>query len=141
MDENLEDKLNEYFSEMVIYKEMKNNFFSSLSLPSFLRDWLLKKFEDDDGQFDADEVSEFIKNYIPRKDDWISIKDRIITEHEKVKFLTKITVDIDIRSGEISFALPDFGLSNKETMIEPNVWDVIKDDLVNGKENRKVVIN
>lgn len=139
MDENLEDKLNEYFSEMVIYKEMKNNFFSSLSLPSFLRDWLLKKFEDDDGQFDADEVSEFIKNYIPRKDDWISIKDRIITEHEKVKFLTKITVDIDIRSGEISFALPDFGLSNKETMIEPNVWDVIKDDLVNGKETWGVV--
>ena len=35
------DKLRDYFDEMVVYKDLKNNnFFSSLGLPAFLRDYL-----------------------------------------------------------------------------------------------------
>ena len=42
------EKLRDCFDEMVVYKNLKkNNFFASLSLPAFLRDWLLKKFEDE----------------------------------------------------------------------------------------------
>ena len=64
------EKLRECFDEMVVYKDLKkSNFFSALSLPSFLRDWLLKKFEDEDGNFDIGEVSDFIHTYIPRKDE------------------------------------------------------------------------
>ena len=47
------EKLREYFDDMVVYKDLKNNsVFSSLGLPSFTRDWLLRKFEDDEGNFD-----------------------------------------------------------------------------------------
>ena len=98
------EKLRECFDEMVVYKDLKkSNFFSALSLPSFLRDWLLKKFEDEDGNFDIGEVSDFIHTYIPRKDEWISIKNRIIVENERVKFLTKISVDINIKNQEGQF--------------------------------------
>ena len=49
------DKLRDYFDEMVVYKDLKNNnFFSSLGLPAFLRDYLLKMFSDDFGNFDVD---------------------------------------------------------------------------------------
>ena len=107
----MQEKLRECFDEMVVYKDLKkSNFFSALSLPSFLRDWLLKQFEDDEGNFDIDEVSDFIKEYLPKKDDWISIKNRIILENERVKFLAKISVDINIKTEEITFSLPDFGL-------------------------------
>ena len=42
----MENKLRECFEDMVVYKDLKkSNFFSSLGLPSFLRDWVLKKFE------------------------------------------------------------------------------------------------
>ena len=42
------EKLRDCFDEMVVYKDLKkSNFFSALGLPSFLRDWLLKKFADD----------------------------------------------------------------------------------------------
>ena len=44
------DKLREYFDEMVVYKDLKNNFFSSLGLPAFLRDYLLKTFACDLGK-------------------------------------------------------------------------------------------
>ena len=64
----MESKLRECFDEMVVYKDLKrSNFFSSLGLPSFLRDWVLKKFEDDEGNYDIEEVTEFIQTYLPRK--------------------------------------------------------------------------
>jgi ATP-dependent Lon protease len=129
------EKLRNCFDEMVVYKDLKkNNFFSSLSLPSFMRDWLLKRFEDENGTFDSGELVEFVRTFLPRKDDWTAIKNRIIKDNERVKFLAKISADIDIRTGEVSFSLPDFGLTSKQTIIEDIVWDTCKDDLVRGRE-------
>jgi len=120
---------------MVVYKDLKKStFFSALSLPSFMRDWLLKRFEDESGHFDSDELVRFVRTYLPRKDDWTSIKNRVVIEHERVKFLAKISVDIDIKTGEVSFAMPDFGLSGKDTVIEEMVWESCKEDLVRGRE-------
>lgn len=136
----MEKILRDCFEEMVVYKDLrKSNFFSSLSLPSFLRDWLLKKFEDEDGEFQIEEVAAFINEFIPKKDDWVKIKNRIVIDNERVKFLTRISVDINIKNQEISFALPDFGLNNKETIIESIVWDRCKNELVKGKETWGVV--
>ena len=134
------EKLRECFDEMVVYKDLKkSNFFSALSLPAFLRDWLLKKFEDENGDFDIDDVSEFIQTYLPKKEDWMSIKSRLIMENEHIKILTKISVDINIKNQEITFSLPDFGLTNKETLIEPFVWEDCKDELVKGRDSWGVV--
>ena len=129
------DKLRERFDEMVIYKDLKtSNFFSALSLPSFMRDWLLSRFENESGTLDTDEFVAFINEYIPRKEDWIAIKDRIIKENERVKILSKICVEIEIRTGEVSFALPDFGLTSKQTIIEDTDWNEFKNELVKGRE-------
>ena len=129
------EKLRDNFDEMVVYKDLKKtNFFSALSLPSFMRDWLLRKFEDENGEFDKDDMARFVKKFIPRKDDWNAIKNRIVVEGDKVKFLAKVSVNIDIKTGEISFALPEFGLGFKETIIESGVWEECKDDLVKGRD-------
>ena len=129
------EKLRECFDEMVVYKDLKKtNFFSALSLPAFMRDWLLKKFENEDGEFDKEELVRFVKKFIPKKEDWIAIKNRIIIENENVKFLAKISVNIDIRTGDVSFALPDFGLGFKDTIIESHVWEDCKEDLVKGRD-------
>jgi len=129
------EKLRNCFDEMVVYKDLKkSNFFSALSLPSFMRDWLLKKFEDENGRFDSDELVRFVRTYLPRKDDWVAIKNQVVVEHERVKFLAKISVDIDIRTGEVSFSLPDFGLASNDTIIEDSVWQSYRDDLVRGRE-------
>lgn len=129
------EKLRNCFDEMVVYKDLKkSNFFSSLSLPSFMRDWLLKRFADENGSFEPTELAEFVKTYLPRKDDWTAIKNRIIKDNERVKFLAKISADIDIKTGEVSFSLPDFGLTGKQTVIEDMVWDACKDELLKGRE-------
>ena len=129
------EKLRNCFDEMVVYKDLKkSNFFSALSLPSFMRDWLLKKFEDENGYFDSDELVHFVHTYLPRKDDWTAIKNQVVIEHDRVKFLAKVSVDIDIKTGGVSFALPDFGLTGKDTIIEESEWQTCKEDLVHGRE-------
>lgn len=129
------EKLKDCFDEMVVYKDLKkSNFFSSLSLPSFMRDWLLKRFADENGSFDQVEMVEFVKTYLPRKDDWTAIKNRIIKDNERVKLLAKISVDIDINTSSVSFSLPDFGLTGKQTVIEDRVWDACKEDLIKRPE-------
>ena len=131
----MENKLKKIFSDMIVYKDLKNNnFFNALSLPSFMRDWLLRRFEDDDGKFDAEELSNFVRQFIPKKDDWKTIKSQIVMDNEHVKLLAKVSIEIDIANGSVSFSLPDFGLSAKETMIEDHVWQNCKDELVGGRE-------
>ena len=136
----MEEKLREYFENMVVYKDLKqSNFFKTMKLPSFLRDWLLKMFEDEDGNLDIEEVTDFVSTYLPNKTEWEAIKDRIVIDGEKVKLLTRISVSIDVSTQEVSFYLPDFGLRNKETIIEPNVWEKCRDELVKAKETWGVV--
>jgi ATP-dependent Lon protease len=96
-------------------------------------------FQDDEGKFDVEEITNFVHSYIPSKTDWIGIKNRIVVEGEKVKVLTRISVDINILTQEVTFSLPDFGLTNKETVIESYVWDQCKEDLVKAKETWGVV--
>ena len=103
------ERLRDCFDQMVVYKDLKkSNFISSFKLPSFMRDWVLKRFQDDDGVLDIEGATDFIKEFIPKKEDWKSIKNRVVNYQEQVKFLAKISVEIDIKTGSISFALPDF---------------------------------
>lgn len=129
------EKLREYFDDMVVYKNIKNtSFFSSINLPSFLRDYLIKIFQDDNGNIDYDGMSEFIATRIPKKENWIAIKEKIVIGGERVKFLARISVDISVANQSISFSLPDFGLTNRETVIEPHIWDEYKDELISSRE-------
>ena len=128
------------FDEMVLYKDLKkSNFISSFKLPSFMRDWVIKRFQDDDGVIDTDGAAMFISEFIPKKDDWKGILNRIVNFHESVKFLGKISVNINIKKQEVSFRLPDFGLDYKETIIPKNVWDNCCDELLKSEENWGII--
>ena len=73
------ERLRDAFDEMVLYKDLsKGNIITSFKLPSFMRDWVMKRFQDDDGQMDAEEASEFVQNFIPKKGEWKSIQNRIV---------------------------------------------------------------
>lgn len=134
--ENLKDA----FDEMVLYKDLKkSNFISSFKLPSFMRDWVIKRFQNDEGIIDTDGAAEFIREFIPKKDDWKGILNRVVNFHESVKFLGKISVNINIKKQEVSFRLPDFGLDYKETIIPKNVWDNCCDELLKSEENWGII--
>ena len=51
-----ENKLKQYYGDMLVYKSSGNSkFFSALSLPSFMRDWLVMRFSDSDGVINKQE--------------------------------------------------------------------------------------
>lgn len=59
---------------MLVYKSSANSkFFSALSLPSFMRDWLVMRFSDEQGNINKDEVSAYVKRVIPKKSSGMSI--------------------------------------------------------------------
>ena len=51
----------------------------------------------------SDELVQFVRTYLPCKDDWTAIKNKLIIENERVT-LAKVSVDIDIKTGEVSFS-------------------------------------
>jgi ATP-dependent Lon protease len=134
------NKLKDNFDEMVVFKDLqKNNFISSFKLPSFMRDWVLKRFQDDEGNIDVEESTSFIKEFIPKKEDWKSIKTRVVNQGEVVKFLAKISIDVDIKSQKLAFALPDFGLTYSNTLIPQDVWNLCSESLLKAEENWGIV--
>ncbi|MCL2743646.1 MAG: BREX system Lon protease-like protein BrxL [Planctomycetaceae bacterium] len=134
------EKLREYFDEMTVYKDLqKTNMFSALSLPSFMRDWILKRFEDNNGNFNADELSGFVQKNLPNKDKWLEIKDLLINEGQRVKFLAKIICDVNIATRDITFSLPDYGFTAKDSVIDRYIWDDCKHDLLGSRETWGVV--
>lgn len=53
-----EEKLKKYYGDMLVFKSSANSkFFSALSLPSFMRDWLVMRFSNSEGVIDKQEVS------------------------------------------------------------------------------------
>jgi len=105
----LDDKVRSVFSDMVVLKSPKRTeFFSNLSLPSYMRDWLVMKFSDEQGQIDSESVLKYIKKYIPNREDFEMLKYQL-TNGETVRFLARIRVSVNIKNGKTEFELPDFG--------------------------------
>ena len=105
----LEEKVREVFADMVVLKDpQRSQYFSNLSIPSYMRDWLVMKFSDDDGSIDYDSVRRYIKRYIPNRDDFEQYKFQMVNG-ETVQFLARVRVSVDVKRGKTMFELPDFG--------------------------------
>lgn len=66
MNDILEEKIHEVFEDMVVLKDPKRSeYFSKLSIPSYMRDWIVMKFSDEEGTIDYDSVRRYINRYIP----------------------------------------------------------------------------
>ncbi|MBQ3398888.1 MAG: BREX system Lon protease-like protein BrxL, partial [Synergistaceae bacterium] len=129
------DKIRSVFGDIAVYKDLRRtNFFTALSLPAFMRDWIIQKFSDAEGNYSIEEISAFVKDFVPGRDEWVSIKNRIILEGETVKFLAKLSADINIKTQDITFSIPAFGLTDKETYIDRQTWQKYSRQLSAGRE-------
>lgn len=136
-----EDKLRDVFADMVVLKNpQRAGFFKDLRLPSFMRDWIVMKFSDDDGEIDTDRVQKYIKRYVPSKEDFEYMKFQL-TNGEPVTILTRIRVSVDIKSGNTMFEMPDFGdmKSGAGGVIEKSVVEKWQDSLLKESENWGII--
>ena len=127
------DKLRAAFPDTTVFKDPNIvAIFKAASIPSFLRDWILKRKAESDGKIhDAEALRKYIYDIIPRRENLLALKDAARSEGRTKKFLAKIEIQFNVRSDEYTFAIPELGLGHAETLIEDYVWNRIKDDVVN----------
>lgn len=133
MKNGLGEKIKTIFPVESVYKDPKTSkFFSTLNIPSYLRDWLLKKFSSEESNIDLDRIKEFIQNKIPRKEHTQLIRERLINKQERVEILAKVIVELDISSGEALISLPELGIPDKkhQARIESYLLDKYGNDLL-----------
>ncbi len=124
---DVETKLKKHFDMMSIRKKDALSLFSSLSLPSFIRDFIIKKYSNDDGTYDLDLIEKKIEELIPNRTNWPRILDSILLQGEKVTFLTKLKVMINLSPSYVSFSLPDLEVGFESTLVSNSAWNSIKE--------------
>ncbi|WP_323737501.1 BREX system Lon protease-like protein BrxL (plasmid) [Methanosphaera sp. ISO3-F5] len=112
----LDGKIKNIFSEESVYKNPeKYSIFSGYSIPSFVKDWLIKRYSDDNDDLDEYGLKNFIENNMAYKDR--QIKGTLMTEHRNLTLLARIIVEPDVKAGILRFSIPDAGLKMNECRI------------------------
>jgi len=136
------DTLLAVFRDMAVYKSaQRSKTFATLSIPSYLRDWLVMRFADDAGQVDMEEVQRYIRQTLPRRADWEAFKGRMVSGGERIRFLTKLRVEIDVTTGRGLFRLPALGFprSKYEAVVDEKLLHDKREELLRSDETWGVV--
>ncbi len=133
----LDEKIRKVFPEESVFKSPKRDgIFSGYNLPSFVKDWILRKFTDEFGNLDIDALKLFLSSHIAHKES--KIKGTLLSDLKEVTLLARIMVEPDIKSGILRFSIPDIGIKLNEGRIPSyiakkypelkggEVWGVVK---------------
>ena len=129
----LSEKIREQFPALAIYKDplSTNNLFAGRNLPSFVKDFLLKRYINPDGSVDSGKLTSFLDLVIPKKD--TEVKDRLDAGAE-VTLLCRFQVYIDLVRGVRRFGVPDLGIKTSEGIVPEYVFSKHPGELVDGEK-------
>ena len=101
-----------------MYKSSGNSkFFSALSIPSFMRDWLVMRFSDKDGVINKKEVSAYIKKVIPNKEQWNEYMVDMLHNDQSARFLGKIKINFDGNYGNEIVSAVNRAFLNRQMIV------------------------
>jgi len=147
MNNIVSEKIKTHFSSMAIYKDptSTNSLFVGRNLPSFVKDFILKKFINENGQVDRSLLTAFLNSVIPQD----SIKGRL-GQGEQLTLLTRFIVYIDLVKNIYRFSIPDMGIKlsegqipeyvyskHKGTLVDGEIWGIIKLCLLPNEDGKK----
>ena len=122
----MENKLKNIFGDMLVYKSPSNaKIFSARNLPSFMRDWLMMRFADAEGNLDTAEVSDYVEKNIPKAEQWKKYLIDLMHHNKPARFLAKVKIDFDINKRRALFSLPDFSFPPKKDSAVAD-WEVVE---------------
>lgn len=125
-------KLRECFPQTTIYKDPSvAAVFRAAKIEAFLRDWIVKRKANVDGQVDnLQELSEYVARIIPNRQDRERLVDEALSSGETRAFLAKVGVVFNPKTNEHTFEINSLGFAHNETIIEDYVWERVKDELL-----------
>ncbi|MBN1330959.1 MAG: BREX system Lon protease-like protein BrxL [Candidatus Heimdallarchaeota archaeon] len=127
----LGQKIKQVFPDISLLKDQDNyNVFNGRNLPSFVKDFLIRKHIDFEGHLNKDDLLAFLDEHIPGNDN--EVKGHLFRE-ESVQLLTRLIIITDLKEGKVRFAIPDAGIKFSETIIPERTLTEHKDDLIDGE--------
>lgn len=116
----LDEKIRQTFPDESVIKIPQNySVFVGKNLPSFIKDFLIKRFTDSYGNLDRNGVLKFLEDHIPSKDN--DLKNRLRTHREEVTVLTRFIIETDLKNDKLLFSIPDLGIKSSEGRIPDHV--------------------
>lgn len=110
----LDDKIKNYFENEYVCKTSQNySVFGGKNIPSFIKDWLVKRYSDQFGNVDGESINKFLTDHMPKDK---GIKTDILMGEDK-KILARILIEPDIKKDILKFEIPDLGIKSNETRI------------------------
>lgn len=133
MNEELCNKIKDSFTAMAIYKnpEKTNSLFTGRNLPSFVKDFLLKRYIDFNGNVNAAGLTSFLDMVIPK--DPSSVKDALKAGRDLI-LLCRFIINIDLVKNVKRFSIPDMGIKLSEGQIPDYVCSAHASDLSDGEK-------
>lgn len=93
-----EQRFRTCFGNMLVCKTPANaKLFAELNLPSFIRDWLIMRFSDQNGAIDQKKLTAYIKKTIPDKAQWNNMLVDMLYHNQTARFLAKVKIDFDMK--------------------------------------------
>ena len=132
MKQEITDKIQQHFQGIAIYKDptSTDSLFAGRNLPSFVKDFLLRKYLRGT-EVDRGGLTSFLDKVIPTQA--TSVKDRL-SAGEEVTLLTRFIIYIDLVKGIRRFAIPDMGIKLNEGQIPEHVYRQHQGELVDGEK-------
>ena len=117
---------------MSIFKdpESTNSLFSGRNLPSFVKDFLLKRYIDLDGNLNRGGLTSFLDMVIPQNPS--EVKERLY-DGQDLTLLCRFIIYIDLIKNVKRFSIPDMGIKLNEGQIPDYVCEKHKGELVDGE--------
>ena len=128
MNANIIKKVQTYLGTQALYKDSTttNNLFVGRNLPSFVKDYLLKRYARGE-EVDRVGLTNFLDQVMPTGD----IRSRLISGQD-ITLLTRFSVSIDLVHNVRRFGIPDLGIKEREGQI-PEYVASKHPELVNGE--------
>ncbi len=117
---------------MAIFKDpdSTNSLFTGRNLPSFVKDFLLKRYIDLDGHLNRTGLTNFLDMVIPRNPS--EVKERLYSGQD-LTLLCRFIIYIDLVKNVKRFSIPDMGIKLNEGQIPDYVCEKHKGELVDGE--------
>lgn len=115
----MDTQIKHAFPDAAVFKSAANDsLFSGHNLPVFVKDYILRRFSDDEGQVDKEALSNYFNEKMGVEGQ--SLKNRLFSSRERVNVTTRVVFSTNLKKGEVSFELPDAGITT-DAKVSPSL--------------------
>ena len=135
----INEKIKAEFPDLAIMKNEANKslFAGRAALPSFVKDYIIRRFSDDNGTADRDKVANYLATKMPDRPEDITTR---LLAGDQVNITTRIVVKADVATGRTTFAIPDAQI-DRNAYISPLLLEEQRDELTDGEHWGNITLN